>query len=239
MRQTPSVQSAPPPASATPAPAAQAVTQAPASAIPTPISPEQAAFLRARRQSLKDQLDVAQERRDDIANRLRGDELQAAERPGLEERLRVLDDRLVKLEKDIALNGEQLANSPARTEATTLVAPNGQRRSLIDRASPNLALIAAVILLVPIIQILGRRWLAPTRKESDGRSAAEISALNARMDRMDSALDAVAVEVERIGESQRFLTQTLTERAGPAALPAGGPAFEGVTVRQRVESEAR
>ncbi|MGH7616467.1 MAG: hypothetical protein ACREPM_04495 [Gemmatimonadaceae bacterium] len=39
-----------------------------------------------------------------------------------------------------------------------------------------------------------------------------------RLNRLEQAVDAVAIEVERISESQRFVARVLTER--PAAPPA-------------------
>ena len=39
-----------------------------------------------------------------------------------------------------------------------------------------------------------------------------------RLDRLTHALDAVAVEVERIGEGQRFVTQLLAESRQPREL---------------------
>ena len=42
-----------------------------------------------------------------------------------------------------------------------------------------------------------------------------------RLGSMERAIDAVAIEVERIGEGQRFVTQLLAERATAAGLPAG------------------
>ena len=50
-----------------------------------------------------------------------------------------------------------------------------------------------------------------------------------RMERMERAIDTIAVEVERISESQRFLTKLLAEREGAdaAALPRGGSPREG------------
>jgi hypothetical protein len=50
-----------------------------------------------------------------------------------------------------------------------------------------------------------------------------------RMDKIDGAIDAVAVEVERIGEGQRFLTQAMTE---PTAR-GNGAILEPVPLRQR------
>lgn len=40
-----------------------------------------------------------------------------------------------------------------------------------------------------------------------------------RMTRLDTAVDAMAVEIERISEAQRFTTRLLAERPGAAALP--------------------
>ncbi|HSA57565.1 MAG TPA: hypothetical protein VLE53_17765 [Gemmatimonadaceae bacterium] len=48
--------------------------------------------------------------------------------------------------------------------------------------------------------------------------------LAARLDRMEQAVDAIALEVERISEGQRFTTKLLSERAGEsAALARGNP----------------
>jgi len=53
--------------------------------------------------------------------------------------------------------------------------------------------------------------------------------LTARMERMEQAIDSIAVEVERISEGQRFTTKLLSERTGDrgaqpqsAGAPAGG-----------------
>jgi hypothetical protein len=44
--------------------------------------------------------------------------------------------------------------------------------------------------------------------------------LSSRLDRMEQAIDAIAVEVERISEGQRFTTRLLSDR-GDARLGAG------------------
>ncbi|MBI3791673.1 MAG: hypothetical protein HY275_12460 [Gemmatimonadetes bacterium] len=41
-----------------------------------------------------------------------------------------------------------------------------------------------------------------------------------RLERMEQGIDAIAVEVERISEGQRFTTRLLSERGTPAALPS-------------------
>jgi hypothetical protein len=49
------------------------------------------------------------------------------------------------------------------------------------------------------------------RKESEQRQIPPIS--DARLERMEAAIDAMAVEIERISEGQRFVTKLLAERA--------------------------
>jgi hypothetical protein len=50
-----------------------------------------------------------------------------------------------------------------------------------------------------------------------------------RLERIEAAIDVMAVEVERIAEAQRFAVRLATERA-PNGLPAAGRHAEGRTV---------
>ena len=83
--------------------------------------------------------------------------------------------------------------------------------------------IAVIILGYPIIRALVRRFL-------DRPSVApQISGdVTTRLERIEQAVDAIAIEVERVSEAQRFQTRLMTEaRALPgAAAPdvgAGSP----------------
>ena len=219
---------------------AGAIAQSPVAVtgIPQQITREQAAFLRARREALSKQLESAQGRREDVANTLRGDETQAAERPGLQERLRVLDERIVLLEKEIAANGEQLANAPpdAGSDRVAIAGSPSGARGFWERASPNKITFFAFLLLLPVVVRLARRFIAPNRTPSR-QELAELAAMRERMDTLDGALDAVAIEVERIGEGQRFLTQAMTENIG--RVDAGAAALGAVPIRQRDAAERR
>ncbi|MBL8958281.1 MAG: hypothetical protein JNJ98_00390 [Gemmatimonadetes bacterium] len=59
------------------------------------------------------------------------------------------------------------------------------------------------------------------RMELEGRGAGVGLEGNVRLERMEQAIDAMAVEIERIAEAQRFTTKLLSERgvAEPANLP--------------------
>lgn len=64
-----------------------------------------------------------------------------------------------------------------------------------------------------------------------GALPAQPANIEARLERVEQAVDAVAVEIERIGESQRFLTKVLTE-ARPG-LTDGSSAQPGRTLTSR------
>ena len=59
------------------------------------------------------------------------------------------------------------------------------------------------------------------RMEGGARAPAIPSDVSVRLERMEQAIDAIAVEVERISEGQRFTTKLLSERV---ATPPGAEA---------------
>jgi hypothetical protein len=85
-----------------------------------------------------------------------------------------------------------------------------------------IVLALGIPLVVAYVRRAGQREPSPVRD----------SFTDERLDRIEHAIDAMAVEVERIAEGQRFVTRLLSERTPePMALPAnreigsrGGPA---------------
>ena len=79
------------------------------------------------------------------------------------------------------------------------------------------------IAIVPITAIgwpLARAYAKRVEQSGDARQfPAEVAA---RLERMEQAIDSIAVEVERISEGQRFTTKLLAERTAPQ-LDAGSP----------------
>jgi hypothetical protein len=82
----------------------------------------------------------------------------------------------------------------------------------------SLTIIGAV--LFPIARALGRRI------EGKAQAVQVPAGTDARLDRIEHAVEAIAVEVERISEGQRFTTKLLAERtaadASSRALDRGG-----------------
>jgi 4-amino-4-deoxy-L-arabinose transferase-like glycosyltransferase len=66
-------------------------------------------------------------------------------------------------------------------------------------------------------QLTPRRW----RRGGEPRTAVPSNELTSRLASLERSLDAAAVEVERIGEGQRFMTRLFTE-SQPAGAPGQG-----------------
>ena len=74
-----------------------------------------------------------------------------------------------------------------------------------------LAGMTMVVLLaigIPFVRALVRRW------EREPLQPAVPLEVAARLERIEQAVEAVAIEVERISEGQRFTTKLLSDRAG-------------------------
>ncbi len=75
------------------------------------------------------------------------------------------------------------------------------------------AMVTIVAIGTPLVRGLVKRW---GRNDATPAIPSDVSA---RMERMEHAIDAIAVEIERISEGQRFTTKLLAERQ-PDALHA-------------------
>ena len=80
----------------------------------------------------------------------------------------------------------------------------------------GMTMIVLLSLGVPFVRALARRW------ERDSLQPKVPPEVTARLERIEHAVEAVAIEVERISEGQRFTTKLLSERAGAGVPP--GPA---------------
>jgi hypothetical protein len=76
------------------------------------------------------------------------------------------------------------------------------------------AMVAIVSTVPTYIRGMVKRW---EREDMSGRITPDITS---RLDRMEHAIEAIAVEVERISEGQRFTTKLLSEKEAHS-LPAG------------------
>jgi hypothetical protein len=79
------------------------------------------------------------------------------------------------------------------------------------------AMITTIVIGFPLVRGLVRRW---ERESEMPRVPAEVQA---RLQRIEQSVDAIAIEVERMSEGQRFVTRLLAERAPERADAARLP----------------
>lgn len=211
----------PPPSSAQAAPPAlPAAPQPPVAATPAPavgVAVPSVGFLRARGKELSNQLMSADSRREALARDLRKVTVDA--RAGLQQRIDVLDGRLVQLEKDIAENGRLLAvaggGSGSTVPGTGDNAPYGLSPGNVTAMSIVFTLFVLFPLALSASRLLWRRATRTARPPNEP---------DPRLERVEQAVDAIAVEIERISEGQRFVTQLMTHAEPPVALGVGNAA---------------
>lgn len=176
-----------------------------------PMTREDVQLLQNRREELSRQITSATGRRQDVIREMGRS---PNGREGLEARLKVLDERIVQLEKDIAQNGQLLASAPPNLVAETTPPPiiGGPVRSINATAISMTAIIATAVVLSTVARRLFSRRPAPA-------PALPSDTLD-RIARIETAVDSIAVEVERISEGQRFVTKLMSERPLPLRAPA-------------------
>lgn len=157
------------------------------------------------RRTLRDQLSTAENERDEIAQQLRQPEIAGADRAGLEQRLKVLDIRVLDLQgqhADAQQREAQAAALPGATSRTPQEISNNRFEVVF-----GVTTVILTVLAIPIVLAWARRlW----RKSSVTLSMTP--ELDRRLDSIEKSIDATALEVERIGEGQRFVTQLMANR---------------------------
>lgn len=77
------------------------------------------------------------------------------------------------------------------------------------------AMVAVLVIGRPMVKAIAMK------AENESRRPQIPSEVMNRLERIEQAVDAIAVEVERISEGQRFTTKLLSEGRSGNALPAG------------------
>ena len=180
------------------------------------------AALRSRGEELSNQLRSAAGRRTSVQASLKN--ATGADKAGLEQRLGVLDARIARLESDIDENGRQLASLSANRVATTQSPFNGfnpwRNRSTENIVIP-VAIVFTLFVLAPIAFSISRMFW---RRGSLPKQAPQSAESAQRLERMEQAIDSIAIEIERVSEGQRFVTRLMAERQNAMLGAAQQPA---------------
>jgi hypothetical protein len=183
------------------------------------------AALSARRE-LRDQLDRLENKRADLVREINASAPTGANRVGMERKLIDIDNQMADVNTALAKANAQVATTAAIPGAT--VEPPRVNNGPPEEVIALIALFMCVVLLPLSIAMARRIW-----RRSDKVVIPPIPGdLVQRLDRLESAVDGVAVEMERVGEGQRFVTQLLAEGSA-RSLPVSGAAAQPLSVPGR------
>ena len=193
----------------------------------SPVSVYQA--FRAQRRELGSQLEDLQDTRTTLARELGQLPASSELRSGIVQRIAGLDARIAAMDKHIADADAQVARAAAIPGAA-VEPPREVRQGPPEEVFVLSGMLIIAVLLPLTIAYARRIWR---------RGAAVVTAMpkeiGERLGRMEQVAEATAIEVERIGEGQRFLTKLFTEGNGLRAI--GAPA--GELVERKAGDEGR
>ncbi|OLD42158.1 MAG: hypothetical protein AUI63_08885 [Gemmatimonadetes bacterium 13_1_40CM_2_60_3] len=172
--------------------------------------------LKARREELSDQLQSVDSRRSKLLSQLRQTRDPTATQ-GLEARLALLDARQLQLESDLQQTGQQLSSTAAGLIASTSDAPVFS--GLGSKQVMALSVLSIIFIFFPLATGIGRAIFK--RSARPGPPPAVFTETAQRLERLEASVDAIAVEIERVSEGQRFVTKLLSEPQPAPALGAG------------------
>ena len=189
-----------------------------------PRTPAEQAILQAQREALSGQIMNVRDRRNSIARSY--ERASGANRTGLEQQLRVLDNRILQLEQELDASGRALYQSNVVSTSTGMVPrPFG---NISPGQFTGISIIFILFVLGPLAASFGRlMWRRSTKPAMPPGwyDAAQ------RLERLEQAVDTIAVEVERVSEGQRFMTKIMTQNAA-AATNANGASAAGMNGAQ-------
>jgi hypothetical protein len=165
----------------------------------------------AARRELNNQRQTLRDSRRGIAEQLRNPMVDGPDRSGLESQIRNIDARIEALDKELAAANARVASTALVPGAT--VEPRRNR----DGPPEELYVLSGMFIGLVLFP-LSIAWGLRIVRRGKAKIAALPQELLDRFTRLDQAVDAMAVEVERIGEGQRFVTRLMSESPASRVL---------------------
>lgn len=99
---------------------------------------------------------------------------------------------------------------------------------------PDPGVFISVLVAIPTAAAVAFRWFGHRERMAQLEASPPAAPADDRLARVERAVEAIAVEVERLGEGQRFVTRLLTEQQ--QRLPPHGPPSLAPSPRERVNT---
>ena len=181
--------------------------------------------MREQRSEIRSQLERLEEKRSEIQRNMRQGDADAAD-AGLLARLKEIDARISATDAQLATADAAVAQAAAVPGAVIEEPPREHKTDPAEIVGITGGLMAA--LLFPLVVAYARRiWrrgatiIAPVPQD-----------VRDRLDQLSNAVESIGLEVERIGEGQRFITKVMGEQGG-RALGAAAQGAVPVPLRDR------
>lgn len=223
----------PPPGAPTQQDIARAGVLQPSTGQTVPQTPAELRALKTRRSEISSQLENVAARRKSLAAQIENARVPAVQ-DGMVARLKVMDERIVSLETDLAETGRLLQLAPpaayasGESRAITTTSSTGGGPGYIGRPGIDedvaipLGVVFILAVLMPLSITAARVWW---RRATGTLPARQQKAESDRFARLEEAVETIAIEMERVSEGQRFMTRMLTE--GRSDVPVFGNAARG------------
>ena len=207
------IQQPTPKAATTEAPVVAATPQAAARSAPSATAIYEG--LKAQRQELTNQLNDLEGTRQQIAGQLEDIPAGSPERTPLETRRTEIDSRITSVDHLLAANATDIAKAAAVPGAVV------EPPRVISNDPPEEAWVLGGMFMVIVLLPLSIAWARRIWRRSAAAVTSFPREIGERLLRMEQALEATSVEVERIGEGQRFLARLFTEGESSRSIGAG------------------
>jgi len=161
--------------------------------------------LKAQGRELSNQLEGLQDRRNDLTNRLQQGQLDEADRAGLRTQVGDVDARIASVNKQIAASDEAIAQAAGVPGAIQPEKPP------VRNGPPDGVIAIPIVFTICVLFPLAIAWARRLWKKPIVGPTVIPPELVERLASLEHAVESVAVEVERIGEGQRFVTKLFAE----------------------------
>jgi hypothetical protein len=172
----------------------------------------------AARRELNSQRGELQTQRRRVSEQLQNPRIEGPDRQGLERQIIDIDARIMTLDKQISAANERVAQAALVPGAAV------EPRRESDEVPEAVFVLSGIFFVVVLFPLSVAFALRLVRRGARGVAALPhdiMERFNERFNRIDQAVEAMAVEVERIGEGQRFVTRLMSDRVAAPELPSG------------------
>jgi hypothetical protein len=175
-----------------------------------------------QRRELANQLENLEDKRRGLMNQLEDPQVNSVAKTGLEARVAELDKRIADVDKQLAAADQAVAQQAAVPGAVPPPDPPRRREG-----PPEEVFVLAGMFIVAVFFPLTIAYARRLWKRGSGAVVAFPQELADRLNRLDQAMDSIAIEVERIGEGQRFVTRVMSENGRAVGSGAAQPVSVG------------